>query len=350
MNARSRARRMLLPFTPLYRLGIAIRDLRLRRGGGAVRRLRLPVVSIGNLSTGGAGKTPFAIALAKALSARGWQVDVLSRGYGRKARKAARVDPRGDVEDFGDEPILIARETGVPVYVAAQRLDAGLLAESDVMSPSMLMAPLPLTDSASPRRIHILDDGFQHRRLYRDIDILLIDRTDWCDRLLPAGNLREPLSAAQRAGVIVIPHNDLEMEQELRRRGCKGAVWRVRRHMEAPPVSRPVLAFCGIARPEQFFAGLESAGMSLAGRIAFRDHHDYTDTDVERLYNAARSSGAGALVTTAKDKVRLTSFLGDQSPELPVLTAGLRIEICDEDAALDWLASCLRDPSARPSL
>ena len=112
------ARQLLFPLIPLYRLALAFRAMRLRTGLEPIRHLRRPVVSIGNLSTGGAGKTPLAIALAQELSARGLRVDVLSRGYGRQSKLAARVLPDGSAEDFGDEPLLIARETGLPVYVA----------------------------------------------------------------------------------------------------------------------------------------------------------------------------------------------------------------------------------------
>ncbi len=121
----------LAPLVPLYRFGIALRGLALRSGFEEVRKLGAPVVSIGNLSTGGAGKTPLTIALPRALTARGVHIDVLSRGYGRTGKAIARVDPNGTAEDFGDEPLVIAREACVPVYVAAQRYQAGLLAEHD---------------------------------------------------------------------------------------------------------------------------------------------------------------------------------------------------------------------------
>jgi tetraacyldisaccharide 4'-kinase len=186
------ARRLLSPLIPLYHLALAFRGFRIRSGLEPVRRLRFPVVSIGNLSTGGSGKTPLTIALAKALSRRGLRVDVLSRGYGRQSQLAARVSPDGTAEEFGDEPLLIAREAGVPVYVAPQRYSAGLLAEADAQQ----------SDGENHQPIvHLLDDGFQHRQLYRDVDILLLNRQDWRDWLLPAGNLREPLGAVRRASV-----------------------------------------------------------------------------------------------------------------------------------------------------
>jgi tetraacyldisaccharide 4'-kinase len=332
MSRRS-GRRLLVPFVPVYRMALVAREWRLRHGWEAVRRLQHPVISVGNLSAGGAGKTPFVVALARALGKRGWAVDVLSRGYGRKDGHAARVDPAGTADKFGDEPLLIAREAGVPVYVARERYQAGMLAEG-------------AADTCSCR-VHILDDGFQHRQLDRDVNIVLLNREDWDDRLLPAGNLREPRSAAKRTDVIAIPENDGGLEEELLQWGFKGAIWRVRRRMDVPQVAGPVVAFCGIARQEQFFHGLEAAGLTLAGRMVFSDHHPYSHADVERLGRAARTAGASALVTTLKDRVRLGAV---PDTELPILTAGLRVEIEDEERALEWLEGRLRDTARRPSL
>jgi tetraacyldisaccharide 4'-kinase len=300
--------------------------MRVENGWEPLRRLRFPVVSIGNLSTGGAGKTPLAIALATALKQRGLHVDVLSRGYGRRSKLPAQVDPTGTAEQFGDEPLLIARSTGVPVYVASQRYLAGLLAEAAIPDPGK-------------PAIHLLDDGFQHRQLHRDVDILLLNRQDWHDILLPAGNLREPLRAAHRAHVIAIPKDDPAFETELRAWGWQGPIWRLTRKMDIPPVDGPIFAFCGIARPEQFFAGLEAAGVKIAGRLAFCDHFLYRTADMNDLVDAATLPGLGvkALVTTEKDKIRLGA-LGSTLPEsLALLTANLRVEIEDEPAAFEWL-------------
>jgi len=331
----------LTPLVPLYRLGLAVRALRLRTGMERVQRLQQPVVSIGNLSAGGAGKTPLAIALTQALARRGVAVDVLSRGYGRQSKLAARVEPGGSPRDFGDEPLLIARATGLPVYVAAQRYQAGLLAESEATVPA----------------VHLLDDGFQHRQLHRDINILLLRARDLRDRLLPAGNLREPLSALRRATIIAIPDDEPEIEEYLREvvpagvgtqlPRCSEPLWRLRRVMDVPPAVGPVLAFCGIARPEQFFAGLESGGLRLAARAAFRDHYAYTARDLHRLAAQASAAGATALVTTEKDRVRLEHLAGALPAELPLLTAGLRMEILDEEAAMKWLLKQLARKLAR---
>ena len=239
---------------PLYAAGAAWRARRFTSGQQPIRRLTWPVISIGNLSTGGAGKTPFAIALAQLLKARNASVDVLSRGYGRESREPTHVDPAGIAEQFGDEPLLIARLAGVLVYVASQRYDAGLLAESDEANKDH-------RDDAGIRRprVHILDDGFQHRQLHRDVDILLLNREDWNDNLLPAGNLRDSVRATRRASVIAIPAEDASFEADLRKWGWRGPVWHIRRRMRISSVDGSAFAFCGIARPEQFFAGLEAS-------------------------------------------------------------------------------------------
>jgi tetraacyldisaccharide 4'-kinase len=352
----------LAPFTPLYAAGLALRNLRIETGWGPVRRLRWPVVSIGNLSTGGTGKTPLTIALARALTQRGFQVDVLSRGYGRQGQLPARVDPDGAAEDFGDEPLLIAREAGVPVYVAAQRYQAGLMAEADacentpcpILSRSMRKGGKPRTTTVDeenhPPIVHLLDDGFQHRQLARDVDILLLDRQDWTDNLLPAGNLREPLKSARRAGVIAIPADDPGLEAELKAWGWQGSVWQLHRKMEVPAIDGSVVAFCGIARPEQFFAGLEAAGLHIAAQLAFPDHHRYTAADLKRLAAAARTAGATALITTEKDQIRLGKLTSVFPESLPLKTAGLRVEIEDESAAINWLAGQLAPSSPHPPL
>jgi len=334
------ARPLLWPLVPVYRLGLALRELQLRSGLKPVRRLKWPVVSIGNLSTGGVGKTPLTIALAKALSARGLHIDVLSRGYGRRSALPLAVNPDGTAEEFGDEPLLIAREANVPVYVATERYDAGLLAEQAAKAPQDANRSLGL-------KAHILDDGFQHRQLARDIDILLLSARDLADHLLPAGNLREPLHSAERAHVVAIPADEADVEIEIRKRGWKAQIWRVRRRMEIPQVDGPVAAFCGIAHPDQFFQGLETAGVKLVSQTAFADHHDYTAADLARIQSHARNAGATTLLTTEKDRVRIGALAASLPGSLPLKTAQLRVEIEDEGAAIDWLISRLTTPLSK---
>ena len=329
----------LRPLIPLYAAGAA-----LRWSGLKPRRLSWPVISVGNLSTGGTGKTPFTIALARLLLREGIHVDVLSRGYGRRNSGAARVNPEGSAEEFGDEPLLIARETGVPVYVARQRYQAGLLAEAD---------------SASQRpAVHLLDDGFQHRQLHRDVDILILNRQDWFEEnLLPAGNLREDRSAVQRATVVAIPANEPDIEQDLHRTiphrnippdrssegpFWRGPVWRFERQMEIPKMEDvPVVAFCGIARPEQFFSGLKANGVKLAATRAFPDHHLFTAKDLAMLRELVRAAGAGKLVTTAKDLVRLGELAKWPDPAHPVLAADIHLVLEDEAGIAAYLKDVL---------
>ncbi|MFP5234418.1 MAG: tetraacyldisaccharide 4'-kinase [Acidobacteriota bacterium] len=315
------ARPLLLPFVPLYRLTWRIQDRRISGGMEEASRLRWPVISVGNLSTGGTGKTPLVIALAQGLAQRGLHVDILSRGYGRSGKDPVLVAPDGSAREFGDEPLLMTRATGAPVYVGAERFKAGVLAESEV-------------PEGRPA-VHILDDGFQHRKLYRELDILLLNWEDWHNYLLPAGNLREPREAVLRASIIAIPADDTGLEEDLRAFGWPGPIWHLRRQMQIPQLDGPVLAFCGIARPAQFFAGLQAAGVPLAARIAFRDHHRFTQRELDRLCAVARQDGATQLLTTEKDAVRL----GALTTSLPLKTAPLRIEVDEEAEAFDWLAS-----------
>ncbi len=322
------ARPLLWPLVPAYRLALGLREMQFRTGLKQVRRLRWPVVSIGNLSVGGAGKTPLVIALAKALTARGVYVDVLSRGYRRRSSAhPLLVELNGTAEQFGDEPLVIAREAQVPVYVADDRYEAGLLAEGASQSAA--------ADESTGQQLHVhlLDDGFQHRQLHRDVDILLLSSRDLGDHLLPAGNLREALHASERADVIAIPADEPEVADWIKAQGWQKTVWRLRRRMDVPQIDGAVVAFCGIARPEQFFAGLERAGLHLAGRFAFPDHHRYTPRDLERIAVEARKVSAAALVTTEKDRVRLGALV----PDFPLKTVSLRMEIEDEAAAVDWL-------------
>jgi tetraacyldisaccharide 4'-kinase len=308
-----------LPLVPLYATGCAMRSAALRLGLEQIQRLAGPVISVGSLSAGGAGKTPFVIALARLLKAENIPVDVLSRGYGRAGSDPAFVKADGDAAVYGDEPLLIVREAGVPVYVGARRYEAGLLAEK----------------SGSGTAVHLLDDGFQHRQLARNADIVLVSTDDLHDRLLPAGNRREPLSALKRADVLAVPSEDDAAVERLRVMGLKQPVWRFRREMDVPKIDDPTAAFCGIARPEQFFTGLERAGVTLAARHAFADHHRFDRSDTAMLMRLARHSGARGFVTTAKDHVRLGSLVEELATPLNV--AGLRTIFEDEASVAGWL-------------
>lgn len=310
----------------LFGAGVQARNALYDRGTLRARRLRGPTISIGNLSVGGAGKTPFVILLGQLLQARGISFDVLSRGYGRSSRGVGFVDPQGSPRDFGDEPLLMARRLGAPVVVGEDRCAAGLAAEEKFGT-----------------RMHLLDDGFQHRGLARDFDIVLVTGDDVHDRLLPAGRLREPLASLGRADAVVLSSavkpEDLPLEKQL--------VWRTRRDivLRDPPAA-PV-AFCAIARPKQFFLQLRFAGCEPAAEAAFRDHHAYTQADVRDLLQLRERCQGGGFVTTEKDAINL----GELKSQLqPLTVVPVKMELLDAAAALDrMLAIVAQRRERRPA-
>jgi tetraacyldisaccharide 4'-kinase len=305
------------PLTGLYATATALRNKLFDRGVLSARRLEQPVVSVGNLSAGGSGKTPFVIALGELLKARGIHFDVLSRGYGRKTRGVLIVDKDGDARDFGDEPLLIARRLGVPVIVGESRYDAGRLAEQKFQT-----------------QLHILDDGFQHRYLFRDFDIVLMTERDFDDRLLPSGRLREPLSSLARADALVLPAG-VTLDQLISRRDAarrvslqQAPIWRIERKIVLPIVPPAPIVFCGIARPQQFFAQLRAAGLTPAAEVEFRDHHAYDRKDIKRLLTMRGKLDAGGFLTTEKDAVNL----GPLQEELKPLTVAALSLTLDQPA------------------
>lgn len=292
----------------LFGAAVRLRNTAYDRGWLAARRLEGPVVSIGNLSVGGAGKTPFLTLLGEQLKARGVAFDVLSRGYGRNSSGVREVAADGTPEEFGDEPLLLARRLGVPVIVGERRYEAGAYAEKK-----------------SGPRLHLLDDGFQHRALARDLDIVLVTARDLRDNLLPAGRLREPLSALERAGAIVLM-------DEVERAALPAAkpVWQAKRGVRLPKTAAPhPVAFCGIGRPERFFGDLRAAGVEIAAEVRFLDHHRYTPGDVHGIF-AVRDKYPGAgFITTAKDAINLGP-LADQLQPLAIAEVVIEVDGMEE--------------------
>ncbi|HXQ76841.1 MAG TPA: tetraacyldisaccharide 4'-kinase, partial [Gemmatimonadaceae bacterium] len=213
----------------IYGSVVRARNALYNHGIARVRRLEGPVASIGNISAGGSGKTPFVMLLGELLKARGLKFDVLSRGYGRDTRGVLLVDPAGLPQQFGDEPLLISRKLQVPVIVGEDRYEAGTFAESK-------FGP----------QLHLLDDGFQHRGLARDFDIVLVTPQDATDRMLPAGRLREPLLSLRRADAIVLSGGATGEAFPIQGK----LVWRVRRGIIPKSVPPRPIVFCGIARPQ----------------------------------------------------------------------------------------------------
>lgn len=352
--------RLLAPLMPLYALGLALKNRRYDgyRSGedhrSPVRRLGWPVISVGNLSVGGAGKTPVVMRLVELLREEGVHADVLSRGYGRSSQGVARVpsaNAAGNAEEhlaaqYGDEPLLIAATTHAPVYVGASRYEAGQLAERD--------AGLAAAGPGGARAVHILDDGFQHRQLARDLDIVVLHASDFEEWLLPAGRLREPLRALRRADVLVLREEDSDLDSNLDSAmaarldalDLKQPRWLMRRALQMPPElssQTPVLAFCGIARPQEFFTALRAQGAKIVAQAAFRDHRAFTSSDLDRVLALAREHQAQAFVTTEKDAIRLAPAQRARlSRVAPVLTAPLTVQFLDESAVRAQLLRAVR--------
>jgi tetraacyldisaccharide 4'-kinase len=299
------------------------------------RRLTSPVISIGNLTVGGSGKTPLAAEIARMLLDMGERPAILSRGYARRtAGEGVIVVSDGtriqsDVDRSGDEPFMLAQMVpNAAVLVSPSRYFAGRLAESRLECT-----------------VHILDDGFQHFELLRDIDLLVAPETLEGVRTLPAGRFREPLDAAASADALLVevaaaqlPDGRAEaLRYQLVERLKVPVAFEFSRRLAGPAAGRPAYALAGIARPERFYLDLESAGWQLTGRRSFPDHHHYSPRDVEEVTREARESGAQVILTTEKDAVRLTARHGD----LPILAIPQEISI--EPRFRAWLVDRLRN-------
>ena len=297
----------------IYGFVVAVRNALYDHAVLPVRRLEGAVISVGNLSTGGSGKTPFVMLLGELLQARGIKFDVLSRGYGRKSTGVLLVDPAGSPSQYGDEPLLIARKLQVPVIVGENRYEAGRFAESRFGT-----------------QLHLLDDGFQHRALARDFDIVLVTAQGTTDRLLPTGRLREPLAALRRADAVVLTGSTSAELPELEGK----LVWRVRRGIAPQNVPPRPVVLCGIARPQDFVQQLSAANIESAGQAFFRDHHCYSEEDVRELLTLKQKCSAGGFVTTEKDAVNLGALL---SALKPISVVPARMELADAANALDTM-------------
>jgi tetraacyldisaccharide 4'-kinase len=267
---------LLAPYRAVNRLRRAL----YRAGILRPRRLTKPVISIGNIAVGGAGKTPAAIAVANFLTARGLRVAVLTRGYGRTGEGGPVT--AADADRFGDEPVLIKKHTNVDVIVGKNRYENALRSEADVF---------------------VLDDGFQHLQLHRDAD-LVIDA--------PARFYREGRSALRDADMVIPRRLRLTIPAGLR--------------------GKSLFAFSGLADNEQFFQSLREEGLTIAGTRAFPDHHRYSANDLDAIAAAARAVHADAIVTTEKDAVKI-----DRRDMIPV-----RAEFVIEPAVLEQLLALIR--------
>jgi tetraacyldisaccharide 4'-kinase len=315
------------PLSAIYGGVVAVRNALYDWRWLPARRLQGSVISVGNVSAGGSGKTPFVILLGELLKARGIKFDVLSRGYGRKTRGVLLVEPGGLARDFGDEPLLIARRLQAPVVVGEDRYEAGRFAERRFGA-----------------QVHLLDDGFQHRGLARDFDIVLVTPEDARDRLLPGGRLREALSALRRADAVVLTSGAAVEAFPVEGK----TVWRVRRGIVtqniAQKISERAVVFCGIARPQNFLLQLRTAGVEPVAEAFFRDHHAYTEKDVRDLLELRKRSEADGFIVTEKDAVNLGGYL---DALVPLAVVPVKMELADAANAVDTMLRVIEERRGR---
>lgn len=318
-KGRGASETILFPFTilaSLYGLSCRLRILLYEKGMLPRKKVDCLVVSIGNLTVGGTGKTPFTIFLAKKWQERGYTVGIVSRGYRGTYKGPLRLVSDGQEilerpETAGDEPYLMAqRLKGIPILVSSDRYKGC----------QWLLERFHLD-------VILLDDGFQHIRLHRDLNILLVDATNPFGNgaLLPRGALREPLSEVRRADVVIFTRSEDQADAsewigEIERFGrpCVRTSFQpsrlidVRNGTALPTgtlVKEPVLSFCGIGNPDSFAMLLKRLGVDLREQVVFRDHHSYQPSDLEKIRKKADQLGAKWVVTTEKDAVKIKELL-----------------------------------------
>lgn len=336
--------KLLRPVGALYTAIVTLRNTLYTRGIFQAHRLPCTVISVGNIVVGGTGKTPTVIAIAQQLQEDGVRIAILLRGYKRQSREKITVVSDGEKRlcspaESGDEADMMARLLpGIPIIVGRNRYAAGQLAierfKSDVL---------------------ILDDGFQHRQLHRDVDIVTVDATRpfGTGQLLPAGTLREPLTALRRADILLLTRADIELMSLSRIRGKLGTLapntpilesvhrpthlYRLKAQSPlaendaiAEPLSlnwlsgKRLLAICGIGNPNAFVATLNQYTPETVNLLEFPDHHAYTEADCQRIQCRLKQMGAAFIVTTQKDEQKLARFLR-RLPQITVLAVAVVI-------------------------
>ncbi|MEK7729014.1 MAG: tetraacyldisaccharide 4'-kinase [candidate division KSB1 bacterium] len=342
----------MLPLSWLYQIVIGCRNFCYDKNILAATRAPAKVVSIGNLSVGGSGKTPTTAYLANALTEQGVKVAIVARGYGRKGRSECIVSDGqtvlAEIHEAGDEPLLLARQCPrVAVVVAESKTRAAQIA-AERFQPQIIL----------------VDDGFQHRRLHRDLDLLLISARMLLQKpwLLPAGPLREPLHNIRRADKILLTEiQSLNLEQrqtifDLLRRHTTASILPVafvadgiRPLFEGKALAtfRPqhttALLVSGIALPERFRKTAEANNVIVREHLIYRDHHAYTERDVETLLRKFQNAQADYLLTTAKDAVKLRRHVRLQV--VPIYVLELRFS-AEATALAELMNAVLADASA----
>ena len=351
--------RLLAGASRLYGRAMQVRNRWYEKDAGRVKALPCMVISVGNITVGGTGKTPMTLYLAKMLKGAGYRIAIVSRGYGGKASKAGGIVCDGkqmllDADMAGDEPYMMAKQLGnVPVVIGSNRYEAGMTAVAQ-FSPDIIL----------------LDDGFQHRRLKRDLDILLLDadRPFGNGHLLPRGTLREPPAAICRAGMIVLTRAEepdasrMAFQKRLQEYHLNAAMERIplftashepylndmvlpenpsevaRAHARSGLDGKSVFAFSGIAKNHDFRESAARLGCRIAGFREFSDHHDYLPSDFTDIVQGAEEGRADMLITTEKDYARIK---GRFSFRLPLAVLGVSIAIREEETFQHLLRSAL---------
>jgi tetraacyldisaccharide 4'-kinase len=316
------ARKLLIPFGSVYGLAANARNAMYDRGFLAAHDLGARTVSVGNITAGGTGKTPLVALIAEMLAEAGEQVCILTRGYGRRDPGERVLVSDGenflaDAATGGDEPADLARR---------------LIGKAAIVADADRVSAAKWARERFGVTVFLLDDGFQHRRAKRDVDVICIDATDpfGGERMLPAGRLREPLENLRRADAVVVTRADLvvstaEIAARVRtineaarifETACTGCnITELSEFIKggaAEPATQGLvtmpLAFCGIGNPRAFFEQLKRERLRVAAEHRFRDHHRYTQGDIDRLEQAAAAAGAECFVTTSKDAVKLATL------------------------------------------
>jgi tetraacyldisaccharide 4'-kinase len=341
-----RARLLLLPFSLFYWLGVAVRNWFFDIGILKIENVSVPVISVGNISAGGVGKTPFVELLIERLNVN-HRLAVVSRGYSRKTKGTVAVsDGRGklsSVENSGDEPIQLAHKYPDLIVVVDEQRVRGARKAIELGAKTIL-----------------LDDGFQHRYLHRDLNIVILTVEEILngDLLLPAGNRREPLTSLKRADLIVITRCADTKEYE--------RVFAVGRERNSLPAKTPtiglktklkafkrassneilnteifmnknVIAFSGIGNPKSFEDLINKADVKVEKHIAFSDHHWYTDNDIKTIIDARKQTHADFIITTEKDATRLRERFAKFLETEPMIVAEIRLEIISGEQKLNEL-------------
>lgn len=334
--------------SPIYGKITNLRNALYDKGVFETHDLRAPTISVGNITTGGTGKTPLVAYIARGLAKRGEKVCILTRGYGRENAKQRVLVSDGeqvlvDAETGGDEPVELAQKLlGKAIVIAdADRVSAAEWA----------LRKFGVT-------VFVLDDGFQHRKVKRDLDIVCIDATNPCDRgrMLPFGRLREPLPGLARADAMIITRSDLvsdvdDLKSRLAEWNSTAVIFEAKNVIRAiTPIeafrlseqstqrtenAQPAFAFCGLGNPANFFELLRLKKINVVGSAEFGDHHYYSQKEIDKVSNAAKNAGAEYLLTTAKDAVKISNL----KFEIPCFVVEIKVEIDDKkefEAMLTW--------------